>query len=51
MKNTMMEILEKQISLLLITIALVVMGCNSEPKFTEETKEGFNLIKNKDEQL
>ncbi len=41
-----MEILRKYYYLLYLAVALAIYGCKSEPLFTEQTKEGFNLAKN-----
>jgi len=43
-----MEILKKHDFLAITLIVFALVGCQSEPQFTEETKEGFNLVKHID---
>lgn len=43
-----MEIFQKHTYLVIALTAFALIGCQSEPQFTEETKAGFNLVKHKD---
>lgn len=43
-----MEIFQKHKYLAIALTAIALIGCQSDLQFTEETKEGFNLVKHKD---
>ncbi|MBT8307156.1 MAG: glycoside hydrolase family 3 protein [Maribacter sp.] len=43
-----MNTYKKPYPLLIISIALSIMGCKTEPQFTEETKVDYNLVTNVD---